>query len=70
MASTDLFEMFVSLMDINLLSSTSLKTNKAINNMTEVYATLIIKNKKKIDDVPSVIKSQVENLLEEFKGVE
>ena len=70
MASTDLFEMFVSLMDINLLSSTSLKANKAINNMTEVYATLIIKNKKKIDDVPSVIKSQVENLLEEFEGVE
>ena len=70
MASTDLFEMFVSLMDINLLSSTSLKTNKAINNMTEVYATLIRKNKKKIDDVPSVIKSQVENLLEEFEGVE
>lgn len=66
MASTDLFEMFVSFMDTNLLNAMSSKNNKGVNGMVEVYVSLIIKGKKTIDDVPAVIKPQVEIMLKDL----
>ena len=69
-ASTNLFEMFVSFVDLNLLNNSTLKTNKTISGMAEVYATLIRKNKKVIEDIPVIIRPQVEVMLKELKGVE
>lgn len=36
---------------------------KEVQDMAVVYATLIIKGRKTIDQVPSLIKSQVEEIL-------
>ena len=69
-ASTNLFEMFASFVDLNLLNNSTLKTNKIIGGMAEVYVTLIRKNKKVIEDIPVIIRPQVEAMLKEFKGVE
>ena len=62
--------MFVSFVDLNLLNNSTLKTNKTISGMAEVYATLIRKNKKVIEDIPVIIRPQVEVMLKELKGVE
>lgn len=40
---------------------------KEVQTMAIVYVTLIIKGKKTIDQVPAIIKSQVEQLLEDLE---
>ena len=66
MASTDLFEMIISMMVSGLSEGMSVKNNKGVNGMVDVYTSLIIKGKKTIDDVPTIIRPQVENLLKEL----
>ena len=66
MASTDLFEMIISMMVSGLSEGMSVKNNKGVNGMVDVYASLIIKGKKTIDDVPVIIRPQVETLLKEL----
>lgn len=65
LANTEMFEMILSMMP----STYSIKNNK--NNggisMIEVYATLIIKGVKTIDDVPVVIRAQVEERLRQLE---
>ena len=62
MANIEMFEMILNMMptEINLNS-------KGVNPMVEVYATLIIKGIKSIDDVPLVIREQV---IERLKQLE
>jgi len=40
---------------------------KEVQTMAIVYVTLIIKGKKTLDQVPAIIKSQVEQLLEDLE---
>ena len=62
LANTEMFEMILGMMptEINLNS-------KGVNPMVEVYATLIIKGVKSIDDVPLVLREQV---IERLKQLE
>ena len=66
MASVDLFEMLISLMDTNLTDGLSLTKNKGVSSMVEVYVSLILKGKKTINDVPVVIRPQVEAMLKDL----
>ena len=65
LASADIFEMMLEIMSMQL----NTKNTKGINKMVELYATLIIKGKKTIDDVPVMLRPQVESILKEM-GVE
>ena len=62
LANTEMFEMILGMMpvDINLNS-------KGVNPMVEVYATLIIKGVKSIENVPLVLREQV---IERLKQLE
>jgi hypothetical protein len=62
LANTEIFEMILGMMpvEINLNS-------KGVNPMVEVYATLIIKGIKSIEDVPLVLREQV---IERLKQLE
>ena len=62
LANTEMFEMILGMMpvEINLNS-------KGVNPMVEVYATLIIKGVKSINDVPLVLREQV---IERLKQLE
>ena len=40
---------------------------REVQTMAIVYVTLIIKGKKTLDQVPAIIKSQVEQLLEDLE---
>ena len=62
LANTEIFEMILGMMpvEINLNS-------KGVNPMAEVYATLIIKGIKSIEDVPLVLREQV---IERLKQLE
>ena len=62
LANTEIFEMILGMMpvEINLNS-------KGVNPMVEVYATLIIKGIKYIEDVPLVLREQV---IERLKQLE
>ena len=62
LANTEIFEMILGMIpvEINLNS-------KGVNQMVEVYATLIIKGVKSIYDVPSVLREQV---IERLKQLE
>ena len=62
LANTEMFEMILGMMpvEINLNS-------KEVNPMVEVYATLIIKGVKSIEDVPLVLREQV---IERLKQLE
>lgn len=40
---------------------------KGVNEMAVVYATLIVKGKKTIDQVPSLIRKQVEEILADLE---
>ena len=62
LANTEMFEMILGMMpvEINLNS-------KGVNPMVEVYATLIIKGIKSIEDVPLVLREQV---IERLKQLE
>jgi hypothetical protein len=61
----DIFEMMLEIMSMQL----NTKNTKGINKMVELYATLITKGKKTIDDVPVMLRPQVESILKEM-GVE
>ena len=65
LASADIFEMMLEIMSVQL----NTKNTKGVNKMAELYATLIIKGKKTIDDVPVMLRPQVESILKEM-GVE
>ena len=65
LASADIFEMMLEIMSMQL----NTKNTKGVNKMAELYATLIIKGKKTIDDVPVMLRPQVESILKEM-GVE
>ena len=62
MASANLFEMFLSLMGENLVSTLSLNNNSDYD-IIKIYATLIKKGKKSIDDIPLAIRENVKELL-------
>jgi hypothetical protein len=61
LASTDMFEMILSLLGPNTIALT--KGNKEANRIVDVYVALITKGKKTLEDVPDVIKEAVENKL-------
>jgi hypothetical protein len=62
MASTNLFEMFLSLTGGNLARNLSLSSNNNYD-IINIYAILIQRDKKSINDIPLAIRSKVEELL-------
>lgn len=68
MASTDIFEMVIGLVNVPMTTVYNISTTKkgGNDNMVEVYVTLIIKGKKTIDQVPEIIRPQVEAMLKEL----
>ena len=66
MASTDIFEMIVMMMASGVSDEISIRSNKGVNGMVEVYVSLIVKGKKTINDVPAMIRTQVEAMLKEL----
>ena len=74
MASTDIFELVLQMMSMQLepASYNETKTKRETtggNKMIELYVSLILKGKKTMDDVPTVIRPQVEAMLKDV-GVE
>ena len=63
MASADIFEMLINLIGMPL---NDVSKNKMVGSIVDVYVSLIIKGKKAIDDVPAVIRPQVEDMLKEL----
>lgn len=63
-ANTEIFEMFLEIMPISVNFNSKEKGNNA---MVEIYATLIIEEIKTIDQVPSIIKNQVEESLKQLR---
>jgi hypothetical protein len=61
LASTDMFEMILSLLGPNTTALT--KENKEANKIIDVYIALITRGKKTLEDVPSVIREAVKNKL-------
>ena len=61
LASTELFEMILTLMPMQLNSK------EVSSRMVEVYVTLILKGKKTLDEVPNVIRKQVEQMLKDLE---
>lgn len=62
LASVNMFEIMTSMFGQTMLTNET-NTNDVVLKMAEVYAILIQKGKKKIEDVPVSIKSQVEAIL-------
>lgn len=74
MASADIFELVLEMMSMQLEPAVydENKTQREIiggNKMVELYVTLIMKDKKKITDVPAKIRPQVEAMLKDL-GIE
>ena len=74
MASTDIFELVIDMMSMQINEDNNgrvslLGKTKGGNKMIELYVSLILKGKKTINDVPSVIKPQVKAMLNDL-GVE
>ena len=63
MASADIFEMLINLIGMPLNDASK---NKMVGSIVDVYVSLIVKGKKAIDDVPAVIRPQVEDMLKEL----
>ena len=63
MASADLFEMVLAMIGESTINISALSESKKGNSIIEVYATLVSKGKKTIDEVPVMIKSKVEEML-------
>ena len=61
LASTDMFEMILSLLGSNTIALT--KENEKTNKIVDVYASLIARGKKTLEDIPSVIREVVKNKL-------
>ena len=77
LAVTEIFEMMMYIMPmesttLNIEAPTGLnnKMSKGGFQMVEVYATLIIKGKKTLEDVPVIIRPQVKTLLIELGALE
>ena len=72
MASADIFELVLEMLSIQEVDTVSIyetkntKNTKGGNKMIELYATLIIKGKKTIEDVPTKIRPQVEAMLKDL----
>ena len=62
MAMTEVFEMVLTQASTTL----KLENRKVDTNMVEVYVTLILKGKKTLEQVPTVIRPQVESMLKEL----
>lgn len=62
MAMTEVFEMVLS-QSAEMLND---KNREVDTNMVEVYVTLILKGKKTLEQVPTVIRPQVEAMLKEL----
>lgn len=60
LASTELFEMVMAMMPVTI----NTKENERVNGMVTVYVTLILKGVKTIEDVPAVIRPQVQEQLD------
>lgn len=61
-AMTEVFEMVLE----NSVETLNFENRKVDITMVEVYVTLILKGKKTIDQVPTVIRPQVESMLKEL----
>ena len=61
LASTDMFEMILSLLGTNIVALT--EENKEANRIIDVFVALITRGKKTLEDVPNVIKEAVKNKL-------
>lgn len=62
LANVELFEMLVSMVSLE----SARYSEGGVSSMVEVYVTLILKGKKTLDEVPSIIRSQVESMLKEL----
>ena len=62
LANTEMFEMILGMMPVEI----NLNSN-GVNPIIEIYATLIIKGVKSIDDIPLVLREQV---IERLKQLE
>ena len=72
LASADIFELILGMLSMqtsdleNIKDIAYLKDARGGNKMVELYVTLILKGKKTINDVPSVLRPQVEAMLKEI----
>ena len=72
LASADIFELILGMLSMqtsdleNIKDIAYLKDARGGNKMVELYVTLILKGKKTINDVPSVLRTQVEAMLKEI----
>lgn len=66
MAVVEVFETVLVMMPMRAMSLDNEEPTKGGSTMVEVYATLIIKGKKTLDDVPVVIRPQVEQTLRDL----
>ena len=74
MASTDIFELVIDMMSMQINEDNNSKVSllgktRGGNKMIELYVSLILKGKKTMNDVPSVIRPQVKAMLNDL-GVE
>ena len=63
LASVELFEMVFSI-SMRTLDNTNIKNVGGNKNMVQVYVTLILKKVKTIDDVPAMIREEVQKQLD------
>jgi hypothetical protein len=61
LASTDMFEMILSLLGQNAIALT--KENKEANRIIDIYTSLITRGKKTLEEVPNIIREAVKNKL-------
>lgn len=62
-ANTELFEMVLGMMPATL-NTKNINNTKGVSSMVEVYVTLILKGQKTIDQVPAIIRDQVQAQLD------
>lgn len=62
-ANTELFEMVLGMMPATL-NTKNINNTKGVSSMVEVYVTLILKGQKTIDQVPAIIREQVQAQLD------
>lgn len=67
-ATTELFEMALATSEQEV--ALKAEKNKGGSTMVEVYATLILKGKKTLEQVPAVIRPQVEAMLQDLGAIE
>lgn len=67
-ATTELFEMALAMSEQEV--ALKAEKNKGGSTMVEVYVTLILKGKKTLEQVPAVIRPQVEAMLQDLGAIE